>query len=134
MSLNQPVFKILVVGEKNVGKTTLIRRYVDGKFMDVTMATIGVDFSLKTVFLGKKPEDEDEENGKKAVLQIWDIAGENRFRAILPSYIMGTEGVILAFDATDVKTLEKLSEWIEIINRNTPKRLFFILSESVQRE
>ena len=111
MSLNRPVFKILVVGEKNVGKTTLIRRYVDGKFMEVSMATIGVDFSLKTIELDKESDDSENE----LTLQIWDIAGENRFRAILPSYVVGTEGVILAFDATDTKTLDKLNDWIEIL-------------------
>ncbi len=122
MSQSRPVFKILVVGEKNVGKTTLIRRFVDGKFMDVTMATIGVDFSLKTVQLGKDTDIENE-----IILQIWDIAGENRFRAILPSYVVGTEGVILAFDATDDATLEKLKDWIEILNKYSQKPLFYIL-------
>lgn len=123
MSTNRAVFKILVVGEKNVGKTTLIRRYVDGKFMDVAMATIGVDFSLKTVELDKEAGASENE----LTLQIWDIAGENRFRAILPSYIVGTEGVILAFDATEDETLEKLDEWIEILNKHSQKELLFIL-------
>ena len=126
MSLNRPVFKILVVGEKNVGKTTLIRRYVDGKFMEVSMATIGVDFSLKTVELDKESNDS-EESENELTLQIWDIAGESRFRAILPSYIIGTEGVILAFDATDTKTLDKLNDWIDIINQHCQKDLFYFL-------
>lgn len=122
-SVNHPVFKLLVVGEKNVGKTTLIRRYVDGRFLENTLATIGVDFSLKTIQMDTNEED----NERELILQIWDIAGENRFRAILPSYIVGTEGVILAFDATDENTLEKLSEWIEILNKYSQKELFFIL-------
>lgn len=124
MSQSRPVFKILVVGEKNVGKTTLIRRYVDGKFMEETMATIGVDFSLKTVSLSKDSETEDE---NEITLQIWDIAGESRFRAILPSYVVGTEGAILAFDATEDSTLQKLRDWIEILNKYSTKTLFFIL-------
>ncbi len=123
MSINRAVFKILVVGEKNVGKTTLIRRYVDGKFLDVSMATIGVDFSLKTVELDKETDDSENE----ITLQIWDIAGESRFRAIIPSYIVGTEGVILAFDATSEETLDKLNEWIAILNKHSQKELFFIL-------
>lgn len=118
--MGKPVFKILVVGEKNVGKTTLVRRYVDGVFMKDTLATIGVDFSLKTVQLEK-------DSDKEFILQIWDIAGESRFKAILPSYITGTEGVILAFDGTDEQTLGKLRDWIEILNRNSKKDLFFIL-------
>ena len=123
MSLNRPVFKLLVVGEKNVGKTTLIRRYVDGRFLENTLATIGVDFSLKTISIENKNGDTD----KEFILQIWDIAGESRFRAILPSYIIGTEGVILAFDATDEGTLNRLPEWIEILNKYSQKQLFFIL-------
>ena len=112
---------MLVVGEKNVGKTTLVRRYVDGVFVKDTLATIGVDFSLKTVQLEKDSE-------KEFILQIWDIAGESRFKAILPSYITGTEGAILAFDATDEETLGKLKDWIDILNKHsTQKKLFFIL-------
>lgn len=123
MSLNRPVFKLLVVGEKNVGKTTLIRRYVDGRFLENTLATIGVDFSLKTIPIENKNGDTD----KEFILQIWDIAGESRFRAILPSYIIGTEGVILAFDATDEATLNRLPDWIDILNKYSQKQLFFIL-------
>lgn len=117
--MGKPVFKILVVGEKNVGKTTLVRRYVDGVFMKDTLATIGVDFSLKTVQL--------EDSEQEFILQIWDIAGEGRFKAILPSYIMGTEGVILAFDGTNEQTLDKLKDWIDILNKHSTKELFFIL-------
>lgn len=119
MSIKKLVFKILVVGERNVGKTALIRRYVDGRFLQDTMATIGVDFSLKTVQL--------KDSKKDFVLQIWDIAGESRFRAILPSYIMGTEVIVLTFDSTDITSLEKLPDWIEIIDKYSQKKLEYIL-------
>ena len=118
--MDKPVFKIIVAGEKNVGKTTLIKRYIAGSFIADTMTTIGVDFSLKTVQVGK-------DNQKEFMLQIWDIAGEERFRSILPNYISGSEGVILAFDSTDIETLEKLPGWINILNKHSDRELFFIL-------
>lgn len=113
----KPIFKILVAGEKNVGKTTLIRRYVDGRFIENTQATIGVDFSLKNL----------SRNKLDFILQIWDFAGEDRFRAILPSYMMGANAVILAFDSTN-PNIEKLNEWYDIISEHTKDVFFFLIS------
>lgn len=112
----RPVFKILVAGDKAVGKTTLIRRYVDGLFMDDTKTTIGVDFSLKNMVF-------DEMN---YVLQIWDIAGEEKFRLILPNYLSGTHVVILAFNT--MAELENLSNWLETFTNFLNDCSYFLIS------
>lgn len=120
MSDDSVIFKIVVAGDQGVGKTTLIHKFVDGVFKGDTLSTIGVDFSLKTVIA----------SDKSYVLQIWDVAGEERFRAILPHYIPGTEAVVLAFDSTRPFTLENLEEWIKVIEKaaDKPGMRFILIS------
>jgi small GTP-binding protein len=100
----------MVIGDFNVGKTTAIARFVDRRFVSDTRSTIGVDFSLKHMKINL---DESEMNVIPVALQIWDVAGEQKFREILPYYIQGTRGLILVFD--NHETLESLHEWIRII-------------------
>lgn len=111
--MEEQIVKLLVVGEFNVGKTSAIIRYVDGKFKNDTKSTIDVDFSLKHLRVS------DQGKLKEQIpvsLQIWDIAGEHKFREIFPIYIEGTKGVILVFDGNLISTLEALHDWIKIIN------------------
>ncbi|HKZ39391.1 MAG TPA: Rab family GTPase [Candidatus Hodarchaeales archaeon] len=107
------VFKVIIAGDSGVGKTAAVARFVDGRFVSNTKSTIGVDFSLKNVNL---PLDSDSKSTIQVALQIWDVAGESRFRSILPYYIAGTQGLILAFDSTAPATLGHLNEWLEVIN------------------
>ena len=83
-----------------------------------TKRTIGVDFSLKKVKAQASDfiDDSDVED-QEVTLQLWDFAGEDRFRSILPYYVHGTHGVLLGFDLTDPESLESLSEWLEIIRK-----------------
>ncbi|MHA1982875.1 MAG: Rab family GTPase [Candidatus Hodarchaeales archaeon] len=119
--MTERILKIMVIGDFNVGKTTAIARFVDRRFVSDTRSTIGVDFSLKHMKINL---DESDTNIISVALQIWDVAGEQKFREILPYYIQGTRGLILVFD--DNKTLESLNEWIRIIGNHlninlTPK-------------
>ncbi len=97
-------FKILIAGDGGVGKTTLLHKYVSGMFMVDTGLTIGVQFNLKTVLVG----------GVTYSLHLWDFGGQDRFRFMLPSYVLGAKGAILLFDTTRVTTLESLEEWVAI--------------------
>ena len=112
------VFKVLVIGASGIGKTTLVHRYVDRKFLPDFKPTIGVDFSLKNVLLA------DIQPGHSIALQIWDMAGEERFQTILSFYGAGAHGLILVFDSTDYRTLRQLEQWYEIVSfsitDNTP--------------
>ena len=102
-------FKVVVAGAKAVGKTSLIRRFCTGKFSIGTQSTIGVDFETKKVVI----ED------SIILLNIWDFAGEEKFRTLFPSYVSGASGALLLYDITNRKSLEDLENWLEIIN-NSP--------------
>ena len=124
MSNTNYIFKVLIAGTTGVGKTTAVTRFVDEKFTADTTATIGVNFCVKLVTLGLG------QNNKyqlPVTLQIWDIAGENRFRSILPYYITNTQGVILTFDSTNASTLTHLHEWMEVIKLFLDNETPFIL-------
>ena len=97
------MFKICIFGDGGVGKTTLLGRYLTGVFLTKSM-TIGVDFHVKKI----------EVNGKLVLLQIWDFAGENRFRFLLPSYVLGASGGIFMYDITRYSSLKNFPEWINI--------------------
>ena len=123
MSESLYVFKVIIAGDSGVGKTAAVSRFVDGRFISNTKSTIGVDFSLKNVNL-------DLDSSKSEVqvaLQIWDVAGESRFRSILPYYIAGTQGLILAFDGTAPPTLDRLNEWLEVIGLYLSEKIPMIL-------
>ncbi len=102
--------KILTAGEGGVGKTTLLRRFVEGQFFSETKMTIGVEFFLKSIVLGDN----------EITLQLWDFGGQERFRFLLGSYVLGAKGALLMFDLTRIATLEKLDQWVQIVRQNDP--------------
>ncbi|MFW9994073.1 MAG: Rab family GTPase [Candidatus Odinarchaeota archaeon] len=105
------IFKVVIAGPSKAGKTCLVHRFVDDVFLPDAITTIGVDFSLKYIsFVGPDPGVE----GRMA-LQIWDMAGEDKFRTLLPYYLAGTQGIILVFDITDPGSLGALAEWLEVL-------------------
>lgn len=101
------MFKICLFGDGGVGKTTLIGRYLTGVFKSAQTITIGVDFHVKKL----------EVDGKKVSLQIWDFAGETRFRFLLPSYVVGASGGIFMYDITRYSSLKNFPDWIEIFKK-----------------
>ncbi|MFW9987990.1 MAG: Rab family GTPase [Candidatus Odinarchaeota archaeon] len=104
------ILKILTAGEGGVGKTTLLHRYVEGKFSAETKMTIGVEFFLK----------ETEIDSKHCTLQLWDFGGQERFRFLLESYVLGAKGALLMFDLTRLMSLENLQQWVNIVRKGDP--------------
>ncbi len=105
--LSDALFKVVFFGDGGVGKTTLIKRYLTGVFKSHSEITIGVDFHVKKL----------EIDGKRVGLQIWDFAGEDRFRFLMPSYVIGASGGIFMFDITRYSSLKNFNDWIEIFKR-----------------
>jgi small GTP-binding protein len=111
-------FKVILLGDIAVGKTSILSRFVEDKFTAEYKCNVGVEFKVKSLFL-------DEITG--ADLQIWDTCGEERFRTITRQYYRDTYGVILIFDLTNRNSFEKLSSWLEDINEFGPKEITIIL-------
>jgi len=107
----QYVFKILLLGDGGVGKTSLLRRYIDNTFEPDYKSTIGVQFMTNVV--------ETEETTTKLV--IWDVAGQSKFTSYRHLYYKDAEGIILIYDMTRPKTFENLPIWIEDALRHTAK-------------
>ena len=102
-------FKILTIGESGVGKTCVLRRFVENKFLKNHLATIGIDFKTKTLNI----------NNQEIKLKIWDTAGQERFRNITTQYYKGADGIVLVYDVTDESSNEKIRDWMEQILSNT---------------
>ena len=112
------LYKILLLGDSAVGKSCLLLRYCDDSFQDIHLATIGLDFRLKTLNL---------DNNKKIKAQIWDTAGQDRFRAITKNYYRGANGILLIFDITDRSSFEHIRNWIEQIKEEAPEQIIIYL-------
>uniref|UniRef100_A0A452HC39 small monomeric GTPase n=1 Tax=Gopherus agassizii TaxID=38772 RepID=A0A452HC39_9SAUR len=101
------IFKIIVIGDSNVGKTCLTFRFCGGAFPASTEATIGVDFREKTV----------EIEGEKIKVQVWDTAGQERFRkSMVEHYYRNVHAVIFVYDVTKMASFTNLKMWIEECN------------------
>ena len=104
-------FKILTIGESGVGKTCVLRRFVENKFLKNHLATIGIDFKTKTLNI----------NNREIKLKIWDTAGQERFRNITTQYYKGADGIVLVYDVTDDGSFEKIRDWMAQIQSNAQR-------------
>ena len=89
-NLQELKFKILIIGDSGVGKTSMLLKYVDDYFPDTHIATIGVEYKTKTLTQGKF----------KITLNIWDTAGQERFKSITKSFFSNATGVVFVYDIT----------------------------------
>ncbi|KAJ8931405.1 hypothetical protein NQ314_015677 [Rhamnusium bicolor] len=102
------VFKIIVIGDPNVGKTTLTYRFCEGKFLDLAEATIGVDFRSRTVNI----------DGEDITLQLWDTAGQERYRmSMIRHYYRNTHAIVFVYDVTNAASFDSLKKWIQERNK-----------------
>ena len=113
-----PLYKILLLGDATVGKTCFLLRYTDDTFLDLHMATIGLDYRLKTMIL---------ENHKIVKVQLWDTAGQDKFRAITRNYYKGARGIILIYDVTNIKSYENIKKWINEIKEEISEKVSIVL-------
>ncbi|CAI5777179.1 ras-related protein Rab-3B [Podarcis lilfordi] len=95
------MFKLLIIGNSSVGKTSFLFRYADDTFTPAFVSTVGIDFKVKTVY----------RNDKRVKLQIWDTAGQERYRTITTAYYRGAMGFILMYDITCEESFNAIQDW-----------------------
>ncbi|NXO64464.1 RB39B protein, partial [Phainopepla nitens] len=112
-------FRVIMLGDSTVGKSSLLRRYTEGVFLDAVNQTVGVDFYVQFVEL---------EPGLRVKLQFWDTAGQERFRSVTRSYYRNSAGGMLLFDLTNRTSFESIRQWHrEVTDTIQPFRMVFLL-------
>jgi small GTP-binding protein len=106
-------FKILFVGEAGVGKTSIVNRYSTGIFTQFYKATIGCDFASKQIRWNDKTE---------IMLQLWDLAGQERFGTQVNVWFRDTDAIIYVYDITDVKSKDSIQKWKALIEDKAKRR------------
>ncbi|KAG9343182.1 hypothetical protein JZ751_014161, partial [Albula glossodonta] len=94
------MFKILIIGNSSVGKTSFLFRYADDSFSHSFVSTVGIDFKVKTVY----------RDDKRIKLQIWDTAGQERYRTITTAYYRGAMGFILMYDIINEESFNAVQD------------------------
>ncbi len=116
MSYNK-LYKLLFVGDGKVGKSSLISVYNGNQLYESRMDTIGIDFKTDIIRY----------NGEVIMLQIWDTAGQDRFRFLTKNYYRNTSGIFFVFDLTNKESFDNLEYWISEIRNNTNPNVDIIL-------
>jgi small GTP-binding protein len=120
-----PTYKVVVAGNGNVGKTSLIRRWCEGKFEASRVMTIGVDFQTKTVHLP------DGAPGGQVKLSIWDMAGQERFQSARAGFYRGCRAVALVYDVTSPDSLNDLKRWVIEIHKAVGWQRYVVVGNKV---
>lgn len=100
-------FKVVLLGEGCVGKTSVVLRYVENKFNDKHLTTLQASFLNKRINIG----------GKRVNLSIWDTAGQERFHALGPIYYRDSNGALLVYDITDEDSFAKVKNWVKELRK-----------------
>jgi Ras-related protein Rab-1A len=108
------IYKIILIGDSSVGKTSVLLRFADNTYMENYKSTIGVDFKTRNIII---PNEKDKEKIENIKLQIWDTGGQERFRTIATAYYRRTNAVILMFDLTDPESLVNIEKWFTEISK-----------------
>lgn len=107
MSADQLPFKLLLIGDSAVGKSSLLLKFCDNTFQDGTVNLTSVDFKTKNITI----------DGKPIQLQVWDTAGQERFRTITSSFYRGAHGIIVVYDISDQASFNNVKLWLQEIAR-----------------
>jgi small GTP-binding protein len=108
-SQQKQILKIIVAGNSGVGKTTLLRRYIEGKFIQSPKLTVGVEHFVKEeCYLTRLYK-----------MQLWDLGGQDRFRYIVDFALRGTHGAILLFDITNYSSFVSLDKWVKLLRAHS---------------
>ncbi|XP_034719307.1 ras and EF-hand domain-containing protein isoform X2 [Etheostoma cragini] len=96
------LFKVVLVGNSSVGKTSLLRSFCEGRFHPSTTATVGIDYSVKTLTL----------DNMQVAMQLWDTAGQERYRSITKQFFRKADGVVVMYDVTVGESFKAVQPWL----------------------
>jgi small GTP-binding protein len=116
-----PILKVVIAGDPNVGKTSLVRSYCEGKFESSRVLTIGVDFQTKVVNLPTGT----------VKLSIWDMAGQDRFEVVRAGFYRGSLTTALIYDLAEPETLKSLVRWFHEVRRTLPQQKFIVVGNKL---
>ena len=111
------IFKTLIIGDTNVGKSNLLLRYVKNDFSSEMKSTVGVEFGSKILKI----------LGINVKVQIWDTAGQERYRSMTSSYFKGSKGVLIVYDITNYSSFESVDRWINEFRMKSEENSAIIL-------
>ena len=109
--------KIILIGDSTVGKTSIIFQYLNDRFLNDPVLTIGLELTPKKIKLDKESIN----------LQIWDSAGQERYRTFTYHFYRGISGVMLVFDLGNLRSLENIEFWIKQIRNHAPENVSIVL-------
>ena len=120
------VYKILLLGDSEVGKSCFLMRYADNVFVENYITTIGLDYKLKYIQL---------DSGQVIKVQLWDTAGQDRYRTIAKNYYKGSHGILLLYDVTKTSSFENIREWIRDIREEVyEKAIIFLIGNKIDKK
>ena len=111
------LFKIILIGNSGVGKSSILQQYMNHVFDSNYKITIGVDFLMKSLVI----------NNQIVKLQVWDTAGQERYKSMVASYYRGAHVALIVFDLTSHRSFEALPSWIEAFYKSGPEQKNTIL-------
>ncbi|XP_035982619.1 ras and EF-hand domain-containing protein homolog [Fundulus heteroclitus] len=119
------LFKIVLVGNSSVGKTSLLQRFCDGRFHPGTCATVGIDYSVKTITV----------DNSQVALQMWDTAGQERYRSITKQFFRKADGVIVMYDITAEQSFTAVRQWLTSVKEGTGEEIpIMLLGNKMDKE
>ncbi|CAD7937804.1 unnamed protein product [Amoebophrya sp. A25] len=114
-----PGYKVVLLGDASVGKSSLVTRFVNNRFSDNSEATVGAAFSAQVI---------QTDDGKTVKFEIWDTAGQERFRSLAPMYYRGAACAIVVFDVSQEGTFEKAQDWVEELRQNVADSEYLVIA------
>jgi small GTP-binding protein len=117
MAMNEHTFKLVIIGDPMVGKTSIITRFIDKTFEHEYLQTIGTQLNCSEIIVGDV----------LIRLIIWDLAGQPRFESVRKLYFLGSDAVIVVFDLTRPETFDNLEGWLHAFRQAVPDQVPSIL-------
>jgi len=110
--------KVCLLGESGVGKSSIVMRFVADKFKNALESTIGASFMTKTILV----------DGSTFKFQIWDTAGQEKYRALAPMYYRGSAAAIIVYDVTRESSFQAVKSWVHELQRHGPAKIVIAIA------